>query len=154
MAHRSLFRSVDSVEPFEVLGSEATVLARGNETDRTFELFVGDFPPGFALPPHRHPWAEWYFVLSGAIDITVGRRTETATAGHFATVPPKAVHALATAEETARVLLWTSGADALAMFEDMAEHLPPGPPSEELVPDIIAVTAKYGLEMVMPAGVG
>ncbi len=150
MAHRSLFRNVDTAESFEVLGSVATVLARADETDDTYELFVGDFPAGFALPPHRHPWAEWYFVLEGTLHVTVGRHTEALTTGGFATIPPRAVHALATGDHSVRVLLWTADSDALTMFDDMAEHLPAGPPTEELLPQIAELTAKYGLEMVLP----
>lgn len=150
MVHRSLFRTVGTADSFEVLGSDATVLARGEETDGTYELFVGDFPGGFVLPPHRHPWAEWYFVLDGTLHVTVGRHTEALTTGGFATIPPRAVHALATGDHTARVLLWTAGGDALAMFDEMAEHLPAGPPTEELLPQIAELTAKYGLELVLP----
>lgn len=150
MAYRSLFRTVGTAESFSVLGTDATVLARGEDTAGMFELFVGNFPAGFVLPPHRHPWAEWYFVLDGILDVTIGRRTETLTSGGFATIPPRAVHALATGDAPVQALLWTAGGDALAMFDDMAEHLPAGPPTLELMPQIAELTARHGLEMVIP----
>ena len=91
-------------------------------------------------------------MLDGTINVTVGGRTETATPGHFIHIPPRAVHALATPDKSTPVLLRTAGGDALHMFDELAEHLPPVPPNEEVLGQIVELTAKYGLEMLAPAG--
>lgn len=150
MAHRALFRAAPDADKIHTLGVEAGVLARGKETDGYFELLATDFPTGFVLPPHRHPWAEFYVVTGGALDVTIGRRTQTIRPGDLAYVPPNAVHTIATPDGTCRALLWSSGQRALAMYEDMAANLPPGAPTEELIPQIVAVTERHGLEMLAP----
>jgi hypothetical protein len=46
----------------------------------------------------------------------------------------------------------TAGPHARAMFEDMAAKLGPGDLTEELVPTLVRVTARHGLELLVPTG--
>ena len=134
MAHRAIFRPSGESDTFHMLGVDGAVLARGSETDGSFELVVGSFPIGFALPPHRHAWAEFYVVTGGAIDVTIGRRTQTIEPGGFVHVPPNAVHTIATPDSACEALVWSSGARAIRMFEDLANSLPAGLPTPDLLP--------------------
>lgn len=150
MSHRALLRSAQEADVITALGSVGTVLARAAETDGTFEVLTAQLPQGFMLPPHRHAWAEFYAVVDGTLDVTIGRRTVTIEPGGIGYVPPNAVHTLATPARGCRTLLWTSGEGLIAMLEDFEANLPAGLPDEALVPQIFEVASHHGVEMLAP----
>lgn len=52
--------------------------------------------PGGAVAPHQHPTHEFYYVLSGRGDMTVGDETRPVGPGDLVRIPPDTVHSLAT----------------------------------------------------------
>ncbi len=75
-----------------VLGAPYTYKAAKEETGGAYALIehtvVGDGPP-----PHIHTTEEEaFYVLEGELDVLVGDRTVTATAGAFVLVPRGTVH--------------------------------------------------------------
>jgi len=127
-----------------VLGDSYTYKAAKEETGGAYALIeqtlVGDGPP-----PHIHTAEEEaFYVLEGALDVLVGERTVTATAGDFVLVPRGTVHTLSKAGSTAaRLLVIISPAGFERFFEEIS-----GPPDLE---KIRALAPKYNLEIVGPA---
>jgi quercetin dioxygenase-like cupin family protein len=42
--------------------------ARGEKTGFQFGIYEMELPPGAAIPPHKHPFAEFFYVLEGHIN--------------------------------------------------------------------------------------
>ena len=133
MAHRAIFRPSGERDTFHMLGVDGAVLAHGSETTGPSSSSWAAFRPArpAASPP---PLAEFYVVTGGAIDVTIGRRTQTVGPGGFVHVPPNAVHTIATPDAACEALVWSSGDRAIGMFEDLANNLPAGLPTPDLFP--------------------
>lgn len=124
-----------------VLGESYTYKASKEETRGAYALIehtVGDDGP----PPHIHAAEEEaFYVLEGEINVLIGERTLTATAGAFVLVPRGTVHTLSKAgTASARVLVIISPAGFEKFFEEIA-----GPPDLDR---IMALAPKYNLEIV------
>ena len=84
-----------------------------------------------------------FYVLEGELNIRVGERTVTATAGAFVLVPRGTVHTFANAgTASAKLLILISPAGFEQFFEEIA-----GPPD---LAKIMALAPKYHLEIVGP----
>jgi quercetin dioxygenase-like cupin family protein len=136
-------------EALRVLGTGATVKVDANETDGAFEFVVMDAVRGGDLVPHRHPWAETYYILEGEIELRVGARTNRMTAGDFATIPARAVHTFTVLSDTARFLHVSIGPGATAVFEAANVEFPELPAPAE-VPRLLERASQLGLEFVLP----
>jgi quercetin dioxygenase-like cupin family protein len=137
-------------EALRVLGTGATVKVDANETDGALEFVVMDAVRGGDLVPHRHPWAETYFILDGEIELQVGARRNRMTAGDFATIPPRAVHAFTVLTDTARFLHVSIGRGATAAFEAANIEFPEIPTPAD-VPRLLERVPQFGIELVLPA---
>jgi mannose-6-phosphate isomerase-like protein (cupin superfamily) len=124
-----------------VLGEAYTYKAAREETGGAYALIEhtvgGDGPP-----PHIHTTEEEaFYVLEGALNVLVGERTVTATAGAFVLVPRGTVHTFSNGGPApAKVLVIISPAGFEQFFEEIA-----GPPDLE---KIRALAPKYHLEIV------
>src|SRR5919198_4185987 len=68
------------------------------------EFIVEGRPRGFLAQPHVHTrQTERFEVLSGSLDLRVGRRTHKLVSGDTMQVPPGAVHRQRAAREDGRV---------------------------------------------------
>jgi quercetin dioxygenase-like cupin family protein len=126
-----------------VLGDSYTYKAAKEETGGAYALIehtvVGDGPP-----PHIHTSEEEaFYVLEGELNVLVGERTVTATAGAFVLVPRGTVHTFSKAgPASAKILTIISPAGFEKFFEEIA-----GPPD---LKKIMALAPKYHLEIVGP----
>jgi mannose-6-phosphate isomerase-like protein (cupin superfamily) len=126
-----------------VLGNPYTYKAAKEETGGAYALIehtvAGDGPP-----PHIHTTEEEaFYILEGELNVVVGDRTVTATAGAFVLVPRGTVHTYSkTGAASAKILVIISPAGFEKFFEEIA-----GPPDLE---KIKTLAPKYNLEIVAP----
>ena len=120
-----------------VMGDLQNIKLIGSDTNGQFTLIEQYNEPGFGIPPHVHENEDEVFqVLSGQLEITVGGKTSTLTAGDIAFCPRGIPHGFkVTGEEKARVMLSVFPSGIEKMFGELA-HLPPGPPDLEKVGEI------------------
>ena len=86
-SHRGIVLGAGEGKTISVLGNSYTYKAAKEETGGAYALIegtvVGDGPP-----PHIHTTEEEaFYVLEGELNVLVGQRTVTATAGAFVLVP-------------------------------------------------------------------
>jgi mannose-6-phosphate isomerase-like protein (cupin superfamily) len=124
-----------------VLGDSYTYKAAKKETGGAYALIegriVGDGPP-----PHIHTAEEEaFYVLEGELNVLIGERNITATAGAFVLIPRGTVHTFSkVGTASAKILIIISPAGFEKFFEEIA-----GPPDLE---KIMALAPKYNLEIV------
>ena len=131
------------------LGSDITIKATVEQTGGAYEVVVVDVERGGDNVPHRHPWAESYFMLDGELEVQLGRRRWTVTAGDLVVVPAKAVHGFRVVSDRASFLHTSIGPGATAMFTDFAEHFPEGPQDEADLPFALELGARHGIDVIL-----
>ena len=101
-----------------------TYKAAKEDTGGAYALIEGTVVGG-GPPPHIHTTEEEaFYVLEGELNVLVGERTVTATAGAFVLVPRGTVHTFSTAgTASAKLLILISPAGFEQFFEEIA-----GPP--------------------------
>ena len=131
-----------------MLGSEVTIKATVDDTAGAYEVVVVEASGGGEILPHRHPWAESYFVLAGELEVLLGRRRRTLAAGDLFVIPAKAVHGFRVLGERASFLHTSIGPGAAAMFEDFAAHLPEGVGPDD-IPLALEINARHGIDVIL-----
>jgi len=152
MKSRSIFLPDDHGEHLRVLGCDITLKATVDDTAGAVEWAEVSADRGTVLPPHRHPWGEAYYVIDGSLDVQVGGRHHTTTAGAFVTIPPRAVHGFAVTSVRARFLHVSIGPGATAMFNDYARTIPeaPNPADPDALASVMKIGARHGVEYLVP----
>ena len=142
-SHGGIILGAGEGKTISVLGNPYTYKAAKEETRGAYALIehtvAGDGPP-----PHIHTAEEEaFYVLEGELNVLVGERTVTATAGAFVLVPRGTVHTYSKAgTASAKILVIISPAGFEKFFEEIA-----GPPDLD---KIKALAPKYNLEIVGP----
>jgi quercetin dioxygenase-like cupin family protein len=137
------------------LGTLQTYKAVGSQTNHAFTLVECLLPPGFGPPPHIHQQEEEaFYLLEGELTVFCGERTWQVTPGSFVFLPRGIVHGFKVEGSVpAKMLQITSPAGfehfATEVGEPAREAVlpPPGPPDVE---KLLAVAAKYHLEIQIP----
>lgn len=139
-------------------GNQMTFIATGKETGGAFFLAEMSVEPGGGPPPHiHHREDESFHILEGTLAIQVGEYTIIASAGDFAYLPRGIAHAFKNTGNTiakALVLITPAGLENYfaEVFERVADpSAPPSPPSRELMARALALSPRYGLELLPPA---
>ena len=70
MRQTHLLTARTAVDRLNVLGETVTVLGAGDVT-KPFEVHIQEGKRGGGPPPHHHPWDEAFYVLEGAVAVTV-----------------------------------------------------------------------------------
>lgn len=143
-----------------VLGTLVTRKATSEQTGEAYSLFEATVRPQEGVPPHiQHREDEYFYVLQGNFEFTVGERRIEAEAGSLIYIPKGNVHAFKNVgSETDRLLFsQTPGGLHERFFEEVGQEArdPATPPVMEGPPDfkrVAAIGAKYGIEMLPPAG--
>jgi quercetin dioxygenase-like cupin family protein len=128
-----------------VVGESISVLADAERTG-SYEIFLQQGPEGAGPPPHFHPWDEAYYVLEGQIDVLLGDRHITLSAGEFVHIPGGIVHNFRMRTATARFLSVASRAGASKFFA--AFHHEITDPSD--VGKVVAVAARHEVRLPPP----
>ena len=96
----------DTIKPF---GLEMKVLLSTEDTGGAFSALYVVHQPGEGPPPHVHyNQEEYFFVIEGTYEITVGEITQTAGPGTMVFIPRDFVHTFKNVGDTpAKQLDWT-----------------------------------------------
>ena len=142
-SHGGIVLGAGEGKTISVLGNSYTYKAAKEETGGAYALIEGTVV-GDGLPPHIHTIEEEaFYVLEGELNVLVGQRTVTATAGAFVLIPRGTVHTFSKAgTASAKILTIISPAGFEKFFEEIA-----GPPDLE---KIMALAPKYNLKIVGP----
>jgi quercetin dioxygenase-like cupin family protein len=139
--HRAIVLDTGEGKTISVLGNPYTYKAVKEDTRGAYAL-IEHTVEGDGPPPHIHTTEEEaFYVLDGELNVIVGERTVTATAGAFVLVPRGTVHTYSRAGTTlAKILVIISPAGFERFFEEIA-----GPPDLD---KIKTLAPKYNLEIV------
>jgi quercetin dioxygenase-like cupin family protein len=132
----------ESVAPLQVVAEQIRVLAPATKTG-SYEIFLQSGPEGAGPPPHAHGWDEAYFVLEGKLEVLLGDRMVTVSAGELVHVPRGTFHNFRVATASAKFISINSGAGAAEMFADMDRETG----GQMDLPKLIAVAMKHGLTL-------
>lgn len=137
-------RDIQIIPPAErpaglsVLGTTVTVLHRGEDGDVTHQRGA----EGMGPPPHRHPWSESFYVLEGSVVFTCDGVTQVAGPGAFVHSSAGSLHGFRYGPGGGAILEFTGpGSRSAAMFAEISEHIPPGPPD---LAALLAITGRHG----------
>lgn len=136
------------VAALEVLGAQVRFLCEGHETSQAWSLMHVTLPLDAGPPPHRHQWAEAYFVTAGEVAFSVGERHFVAGVGDFVHAPAGVVHALSGAsQQPAQLLIFDAPAHAGAFFKRVDREVGEMPRD---LPKVLAIGAQTGVEFMPP----
>jgi quercetin dioxygenase-like cupin family protein len=132
-------------QPLHVVGETIAVLANSEATG-SYEVFLHTGPEGAGPPPHRHPWDEAYYVVQGEIDVLLGDRVVTLSAGEFVHIPRGTVHNFRMKSDRAMFLSLNSSAGAAAFFSELDKevglHLD--------IPKMLAIAHRHSVDVPPP----
>lgn len=129
--------------------SIATVKIAAADTGEQYELFELEAPDGSEVPPHRHPWAEAYYVLSGDLGVQVGGRRYLLRPGDTVSIPPNAVHTISPdGGGSCRFLVFSMTAGSGTLFADLDRSVPTEGPIETIIPVVLEVAQRNGVSFV------
>ena len=133
------------VETLQVLGADVRFLCEAEHTGGKFSVMINDLPLGAGPPPHRHDWAEGYYIVSGAVEFVIDGQQVRAGEGAFLITPPNAVHSFKGVDEAgSRLLVIDAPAHAAGFFRQVDREIT-GPQDFPRVP---AIGAAHGIEFV------
>ena len=157
MMHQPTVRKVGEGRTVGVVGDVYRFLATGEETNGKYALWEAIVPPGGGPPPHAHSREEeGFFVLEGEISIIVDGQHLTARPGTFVNLPVGTLHSFGNAtDKPAKMLISVAPAGLEKMFFEVGHALPVGataapPPTPADIEKLLAIAAKYGLEIHAP----
>jgi quercetin dioxygenase-like cupin family protein len=123
------------------------IMLRAEDTGGAFASLVAEFDPGQGPPPHfHHDHEEYFFVLEGEFELTVGDRTAVAGPGSMVFVPRETVHAFKYVGKTkGKILEWGTPGGQERYFEAIDKLAGEG----KLNPDnIVATSLEHATEFV------
>lgn len=136
-------------------GDRYNFLVTGKQTNGAYFIFEAFIPPGGGPPPHFHTREEEaFYLLAGALDVTMGDKHVQAKAGDFIQFPRKIVHAFCNVgSEDAKMLIFCSPAGLENFFEEVLDPVhdrsaAPPPITDALIARFLAATPKYGVEFL------
>ena len=143
------FARTTAIEPIQVLSDQLRLLMHSSESPFQMSAMVVDVPPGGFVPPHIHgKEEEGYFVLDGALTLSIGDESRVLAPGDFGHVPPRTLHGYANAgAQPVRFLAWTVGGPIDRFFEAMSERVKEMPRDAGAMAEI---TARFGVQMAGP----
>ena len=147
-------------DTYRVIGDLVTFKAVGAETGGAYSLFEGCNAPGSGVPPHVERYEdETFYVLEGSYAFMLDGQMLELGPGGYAFVPRGTVHAFTNTGSTAgRVLtMLTPGGIHEQFFAELGDLVtdPSAVPGLDGPPDvqrIVAVAAKYGIDILPPPG--
>jgi quercetin dioxygenase-like cupin family protein len=148
--------NADNAPTYRVVADLVTFKATAATTNGAYGLFEARTPPGQGVPPHRQRYEEEAFwVLEGSYRFLVDGQPVELGPGGYVFVPRGTVYAYTNSGTgIGRMLILVSpGGIHERFFAEIGE--PMGDPTEPVAPPVrsqlIAVAAKYGIEMLLPS---
>jgi mannose-6-phosphate isomerase-like protein (cupin superfamily) len=143
--------SAADAKALNVLGEELRPLIPAGQgvSVQVFDTIAPVVAPGEAgPPPHRHPWAEIYVVLTGMLAVFDGEAWRDAPAGACVCVPPGQWHSYRNGTPDCHFLTIIGPGSGQQFFERADAEIS-WPPDMDAA---FALAARFGVE-VMPATV-
>ena len=137
-----------------VAGELMTFVVSGAETGGSYALTDSVVPPGGEAPPHvHHREDEAFWMIEGALEITVGNDTLVAETGSFVHLPRGTLHTYKNVGTTpARFLTLMTPAGLEKFFEEVGQPAedPTSPPpfADEDIEKLLTAAARYGVEIL------
>lgn len=144
---KTVVRTKDEGELLSVLGHRARVVLSKRDTGGALSMFDYSSPQGSGVPPHIHMNEdEIWFVLEGAIEVTIEGVTHRVEPGGVAYGPRGIEHAfMCVGKGTNRFILLTTPGGFEDFFRDVdAETTGPGTPAMGRVLELVS---KHGMTM-------
>ncbi|MBK9942365.1 MAG: cupin domain-containing protein [Kouleothrix sp.] len=142
-------------EALWAMGERLVLKATRAQTGGAFTIFEDLVAAGGEPPPHVHEREdEAYYILEGAIAVTVGGQTYQAGPGAFVFLPRLVPHHWqVTSAEPVRMLVFFTPAGVEGFFQALsrpAEAPTTPPPSPPDLPKIIQTAGEYGIRLAGP----
>ncbi len=114
------FDEAEEIKPF---GTPARIMLRTEDTGGAFSALLVMHGPGDGPPPHRHAnQAEYFFVVEGTYEMTVGGVTQTIGPGTMVFCPPNTVHTFKNiGDSPAKMLDWSLPGGQDRYFQEVDE---------------------------------
>jgi mannose-6-phosphate isomerase-like protein (cupin superfamily) len=144
--HQSYVSAPGEGESFSAMGEEWIIRTRF-EGWTAFEIAFGR---DVNVPPHSHPWAEVYSILTGGLRMMIDGVEYDAPAGTLISIPADVVHQpRGPAAPNTRVLdLMGPGCDP-QLFRDLARVTADGTVDPQ---QVLPILKRYGVQPLAPAG--
>ena len=132
-----------------ILGHEVQVRLEAAETGGTHYVFDLTTPPGLGIPPHVHGLEdELLLIVEGEFDVWLDGEVTRAGPGSLVHLPRGVPHGFTNVGSTDGRTFWTvMPGESFSQFFDELSAFPPGPPDVEA---LVALHAKYGMEVLPP----
>ena len=155
--NRSTLRKPPAGRTIAVVGDVYRFLVTGDETDGKYSCWEAIVLPGGGPPPHVHRREqEAFYVIDGEITFHVGEERTVAAAGTFVNMTIGTLHSFKNeTDRPARMLISVVPAGLEQMFFEIGVPLEEGetsasPPTHEEIEKLLAVGARYGIEVLLP----
>lgn len=136
---RELFMQCDDGARLHVTGDTFRVLASADDTGGAFEVFEMTALRDSGPPPHAHPWSESYSIIEGTVDVRIGNKSFSGSAGSFFQIPAGTFHSHRITSDRARMIVVTSPSGATDFFGDVD--------NETDVEKIVGAALKHGFTL-------
>lgn len=145
----------DAGQAIWTMGEHMVLKATGALTGNAFTVLEDLVAPGGEPPPHVHEREdEAYYLLEGAMDVTIGDQTFQATAGTFVFLPRRILHHWkVVGTGPVRFLVFFTPAGVEGFFLELSEPArapTPPPPTAPDVPKIVQTAGEYGIRLAEP----
>ncbi|MTD53343.1 quercetin 2,3-dioxygenase [Amycolatopsis pithecellobii] len=142
--------------PVWVFGDTYTVKVTADDTGGALGFVEATVPPGSGPRPHAHTHEdESFYVLSGEVRITHGKRSFLARAGDFVFIPKRTVHRFRNESvHAARLLFWYTPGGFERFFLEAGFPARPGELPDQPDPARMAVMARIAVSHGWQPGPG
>jgi quercetin dioxygenase-like cupin family protein len=90
----------DEGREFRFFGDTVTIKTSSKETNGAYSLMHWAVPAGASAVPHAHEfYEETFYILSGELEVLLGKSTQSVSAGDFIRVPAGARHGFSNKSE-------------------------------------------------------
>ena len=155
---RGFAHTPEEGKAFWFLGALAIIMLTSEQTQNAFALQEHTYPKGTEPPPHiHHEQDETWSILEGAVTITCGDQTWSASGGEYAFLPRGIVHTFKVVGATPLKLEVITSPGGPLGFEHFVEEmgepaqtLTPPPPAPPDMQKLLTLAAKYQIELLLP----
>ena len=146
----------DEGQSIWMLGILMTLKATAEDTDGALGLVEGLHAPGTGAPPHiHHNEDEFFYVIDGEVEVTIGDEKIEGKAGSFVFAPRDIQHSYTvTGSQNSRILLGVTPAGLEKCFVELGEPantltIPPAAPPD--LEKLLSIAKKYNVDFLVPA---
>ncbi|TVQ07282.1 MAG: cupin domain-containing protein [Leptolyngbya sp. DLM2.Bin27] len=98
-------RAAGEGDRFQMLTHTMVVKIDPDDTQNQWLMYEVSDSLGNGAPLHTHPWEETFYLLSGELEVTIGRREVVAAAGTSIYFPADVAHSFRVSSPEAKLLI-------------------------------------------------